>query len=156
MQTMRRGGGVLPAANARGCSDSSMGSASRMPAERRKWRRVTGVFMARYFSRKRRLWTISWTSERKPHCLGFGLFQDGADFTLVGGFDKAARAVGDQPDRERAGESIRIGEEEFFELIHIGRTSGRRAAHRRRPRRALQIAHLLPSISTGLPLPVLR
>ena len=44
MQTMRRGG-VVAAAKARDCSDSSAGKRSGIPEERRKWRRLWALFM---------------------------------------------------------------------------------------------------------------
>src|SRR6185369_16684890 len=107
MQTMRRGGGVLPAAKARDCSDSSVGSARRMPAERRKWRRVSGVFMVLFFAEETAL--DDFVEQRAEAPLrGFRLVEDDADLALIGRLDEAAGAVGDQPDRERAGEGVRV------------------------------------------------
>src|SRR5678815_2320605 len=147
---MRSGGGVLPAANARGCSDSSVGSARKMPAERRKWRRVSGVFMVLFFEEETAL--DDFVDQRTEAPLrGFCLFEDGADFALVGCFNEPAGAVREQPDRERAGESIRIGKDEFFEFIHIGKLPPVGQLASRVHRRTLQVAHLLSLIHISEP-----
>src|SRR5436190_12553458 len=124
MHTIRRGTPGLPAASARGCSDSSAGSAIITPAERRKWRRVSGVFIVssawRLFLEKEGTLNDFVKQRTETPLFSFHLFNDGGDCTLICGFNNTARRIGEQIHSQGAGEDFRLGQQELFEFVHIG------------------------------------